>query len=230
MRVAACLLSAALLSACGAEPGIPPLPTDQVRARFPPGGVVNSIEIDAIDRLPLRTAELVAPDGEATPASYLHVDPSPSVTFYQRRIDTPYEGNLFGIGSTASAPVPARGQRRPARRCPTSGDGLDRLDPGARRNRISPGLAQLPHLSQFRRSRRRSRKARPARSRAAAERLATACRKRPASQTLSSLAPPGVPIIDSTSRRLSGSSRNAPSMRLVTIVTPGLCTPRVVMH
>ena len=41
-------------------------------------------------------------------------------------------------------------------------------------------------------------------------------------QTLSSLAPPGVPIIAKTSRRLNGSSRKAPSMRLVTIVTPGL--------
>src|SRR5215472_16023332 len=51
-----------------------------------------------------------------------------------------------------------------------------------------------------------------------------------AGQTLSSLAPPGVPIIVSTSRRLDGSSRKAPSIRLVTIVTPGLCTPRVVMH
>jgi hypothetical protein len=81
-----------------------PLPTDQVRARFPPGGVVNSVEIDAIDRLPLRTAELVSPDGQATPASYLHVNPSPSVAFYQRRIDTPYEGNIFGIGNIAPVP------------------------------------------------------------------------------------------------------------------------------
>jgi hypothetical protein len=41
-------------------------------------------------------------------------------------------------------------------------------------------------------------------------------------QTLSSLATPGVPIIASTSRRLVGSSRKTPSMRLVTMVTPGL--------
>ena len=34
---------------------------------------------------------------------------------------------------------------------------------------------------------------------------------------MSSLAPPGVPIIASTSRRLSGSSRNAPSTRLVDV-------------
>ena len=105
MRAAGFLLMLALVSACAPEGGLAPLPTDQLRARFPPGGVVNSIEIDAIDRLPLRTAELVSPDGQATPASYLHVNSSPSVTFYQRQIDTPYEGNIFGIHGVA--PVPA---------------------------------------------------------------------------------------------------------------------------
>jgi hypothetical protein len=105
MRAAAFVLTLTLVAACAPESGLPPLPADQVRARFPPGGVVNSIEVDAIDRLPLRTAELVSPDGRATPASYLHVNPSPSVTFYQRQIDTPYEGNIFGIGNLA--PVPA---------------------------------------------------------------------------------------------------------------------------
>jgi hypothetical protein len=99
------MLTLTFVAACAPESGLAPLPSDQVRARFPPGGVVNSIEIDAIDRLPLRTAELVAPDGQATPASYLHVSASPSVTFYQRQIDTPYEGNFSGIGNVA--PVPA---------------------------------------------------------------------------------------------------------------------------
>jgi hypothetical protein len=105
MRAASLMLTLAVAAACAPESGLPPLPADQVSARFPPGGVVNSIEVDAIDRLPLRTAELVSPDGQATPASYLHVNPSPSVTFYQRQIDTPYEGNVFGIGNVA--PVPA---------------------------------------------------------------------------------------------------------------------------
>ena len=104
MRAATLLLTSALAAACAPESGLPPLPTDQVRARFPPGGVVNSIEIDAIDRLPLRTAELVSPDGQAMPASYLHVNPSPGVAFYQRRIDTPYEGNFFGISGVAPVP------------------------------------------------------------------------------------------------------------------------------
>jgi hypothetical protein len=108
MRVTACFLPLALLTACGPESGLAPLPTDQVRARFPPGGLVDAIEVDAVDRLPLRSAELIAPDGEATAASWLHVDPSPSVTFYQRFVDSPYAGNSFGVGNIASGtPLPA---------------------------------------------------------------------------------------------------------------------------
>jgi hypothetical protein len=106
MRAIAYLLPLALLTACGGgEEGLAPLPNNQVLARFPPGGALDAIEIDAVDRLPLRSAELVAPDGEATPASYLHVNPSPSVTFYQRFVDSPYAGNSFGVGNiTAGAP------------------------------------------------------------------------------------------------------------------------------
>jgi hypothetical protein len=104
-QLAASILILALLVGCSVESGLPPLATDQVKARFPPGGVVNSIEIDAVNRLPLRTAELVAPDGQATPASYLHVNPSPSVSFYQRQIDTPFGGNIAGIVNLT--PVPA---------------------------------------------------------------------------------------------------------------------------
>ncbi len=40
----------------------------------------------------------------------------------------------------------------------------------------------------------------------------------------------GRPIMLRNSRRVSPPSRKAPIMRLVTIVTPALCTPRVVMH
>ncbi len=104
-QLAAFILTLALLVGCSVEGGLPPVATDQVKARFPPGGVVNSIEIDAVNRLPLRTAELVAPDGQATPASYLHVNPSPSAAFYQRQIDTPYGGNIAGIVNLT--PVPA---------------------------------------------------------------------------------------------------------------------------
>lgn len=110
MRAAAGLLSLVLFAACSdADSGLAPLPNDQIRVRFPPGGVVAAIEVDAVDRLPLRSAELIAPDGEATSASYLHVDPAPSLTFDQWFVGgSPYIGNAIGIGTIASnVPFPA---------------------------------------------------------------------------------------------------------------------------
>src|SRR5690242_9753 len=100
MRVVVCFLSVAILAACGADSGLAPLPTDQVRARFPRGGVVNAIEVDAVDRLPLRSVELIAPDGEATLASYLHVEPTPTARFDQR---VAYAGTSLATGNNASA-------------------------------------------------------------------------------------------------------------------------------
>jgi hypothetical protein len=102
MRIAAGFLIIGLGGACADESGLQALPNDQARAYFPTGGVVNAIEVDAINRLPLRSAELVAPDGEATPASYLHVNADPSAAYYQRYFNTPYVGNAVGIGGIAS--------------------------------------------------------------------------------------------------------------------------------
>jgi hypothetical protein len=109
MRIAVSMLMLGLCAACEDQSGLSPLPTDEVRARFPPSGLVDVIEVDAVDRLPLRTAELVAPDGEATPAYYLHVNPAPGVTFYQRSFDTPFEGNSFGVSSLAPVPTNVSG-------------------------------------------------------------------------------------------------------------------------
>jgi hypothetical protein len=83
MRIVSCLLAVVLLAGCADESGLRRLPIDQIRARFPPGGVVDVIEVDAINRLPLRSAELIAPDGQATSASYLNARPSPSVSYSQ---------------------------------------------------------------------------------------------------------------------------------------------------
>jgi hypothetical protein len=108
MRAVVCLLPLVLLAACSdVESGLAPLPNDRVRVRFPPGGVVAAIEVDAVDRLPLRSAELIAPDGEATPAIYLHVDPTPSLSFDQRFVGGgPYTGNAIGASNVASSYVP----------------------------------------------------------------------------------------------------------------------------
>jgi hypothetical protein len=104
--VVSLLLAAIFLTACG-DSGLPPVATDQIRARFPPGGVVDVIEIDAVNRLPLRKAELVAPDGQVTPASYLNVFPSPGTTLDSEFATSPYAGNTFGYGNiTANLAAP----------------------------------------------------------------------------------------------------------------------------
>ena len=106
MRGVVSLLSAAILLAACADSGLPPV-TDQIRARFPAGGVVDVIEIDAVDPLPLRKAELVAPDGQTTPASYLNVVPSPGTTLDSEFATSPYAGNTFGYGNiTANLAAP----------------------------------------------------------------------------------------------------------------------------
>ena len=51
-----------------------------------------------------------------------------------------------------------------------------------------------------------------------------------AARHISSPAPSGLPMMARNSRRVLESSRNAPSIMEVTMVTPVLCTPRVVMH
>ena len=101
------ILVIALLAAC-ADGGSPPSAGDQTRVRFPAGGVVNVIEVHAVNRLPLRKVELIAPDGQVTPASYLNVNPSPGVTTSQGLPNGPYAGNALGVGNIAAGgPLPA---------------------------------------------------------------------------------------------------------------------------
>jgi hypothetical protein len=101
MKAVLAVLTIVLIAGC-ADNGLPPPSGDRVRVRFPAGGVVDVIEVDAVDRLPLRKAELIAPDGQATPASYLGVNGSPSITYYQAMPNGPYAGDAFGIGNIAT--------------------------------------------------------------------------------------------------------------------------------
>lgn len=102
MTRAACLLPIVLLvAACaGSEPA--PSPNDQIRASFPPGGIANQIEITAIDRLPVRGAELVAPDGHATPALSVDAKPAPTETFSQEAWAAPISSANYGVSSIGS--------------------------------------------------------------------------------------------------------------------------------
>jgi hypothetical protein len=103
-------IMALCLAGCGG--GLAPLPTEQVTAGFPPHGIADTIRIDATDRLALREAGLIAPDGKATRATTIDVRPTPSVTTSQNLGNDPYAGDVFGVGNIgppAALPVPAGG-------------------------------------------------------------------------------------------------------------------------
>jgi hypothetical protein len=75
MRSTAVLGILALLTGCGGGPA--PLPAGRISAYFPLGGVADTIYVDAIDRLAMRGAELVAPDGRTTGAISIVALPAP---------------------------------------------------------------------------------------------------------------------------------------------------------
>jgi hypothetical protein len=86
-RAIAATLVALSLAGCGGASGpgtpsgqLPPGPavaTAQVRAGF--GGLTDTIEIRAVELLPLREAVLVAPDGTTVPANSITVADNPRV-------------------------------------------------------------------------------------------------------------------------------------------------------
>lgn len=104
MRLAVSLSLLLLVGACNA-PGPTPLPTERVRARFPPHGIANVIEIETLTRLPLRRAALIGPDGTAIPASRLEANPSGSFAAYQWAANHPYAG-MPAPGGAAQPSVP----------------------------------------------------------------------------------------------------------------------------
>ncbi|MGH7052358.1 MAG: hypothetical protein ACREFA_00855 [Stellaceae bacterium] len=110
-RRAAVCMSFLLLAACG-RGGLPPLPADRVDASFPPHSLANVIVIDALTRLPLRRAELIAPDDRTTASGPIEVNPTPAAISYQNIAGHPYGGDLAGIGQpeavlpTASGAAP----------------------------------------------------------------------------------------------------------------------------
>ena len=101
MRLAACLAIFLALAACG-DAGPPPA-ADQVRASFPVGGLADVIAVDATDRLPLRGAELIAPDGHATTAESIIANPAPIRNFSPQFSAGSYPGTSFGVGGAGGA-------------------------------------------------------------------------------------------------------------------------------
>ncbi len=68
----------------------------QVHVGFPPGGLVDAIVVDAVERLPLRAAELLAPGGPITPASSIDTDATPRFASGQRVSADPWRSTLSG--------------------------------------------------------------------------------------------------------------------------------------
>ena len=105
MRAAAAIFLCLFVAGCGDE-GLPPLPVMHVEAGFPKFGIANVIVVDAVDRLPLTDATLLAPDGRTSPASDIEVRNSP-VTGSQRLLGSgAFSGEVF---ATAASPTPNTG-------------------------------------------------------------------------------------------------------------------------
>jgi len=98
------LPSLIVLAACADGPPPASGPQQGVRASFPPGAVTDVIRVDAIDTLPLRTAELIAPDGTATPASSLDVDANPRTIGGQSTLSDPWRASM--LSPNGNDPLP----------------------------------------------------------------------------------------------------------------------------
>ncbi len=105
----AILLSLCLITGCagGGAPAPGPLgPSEELRAGFPKGGVADTIRVDAIERLPLRAAVLVVPDGPVIAASTVEVADSPRFATGQWTAGDPWRNALSGGGPAAALTMP----------------------------------------------------------------------------------------------------------------------------
>jgi hypothetical protein len=106
MRPSAILFPLVLLVACEASPPAA-LPTADATASFPKGGLVDTIQINTVDHLPLRAAALIAPDGDETPARDVEANPRPSSSFGQPGAGAAFRTAFSPQSALAGAVVPA---------------------------------------------------------------------------------------------------------------------------
>jgi hypothetical protein len=99
-----------LLAGCDGGAALPPGVSATLKAGFPPGGIADTIVVEAIDRLPLRAAVLVAPDGALSPAGAVDVAASPGFATGQWTAANPWQNS---IAPGSALPLPAS-QRAPA--------------------------------------------------------------------------------------------------------------------
>ena len=106
MRIPVSLPIVLVLAACSGAGPPSALPNGDISASFPAGGVANQIEVSMVDRLALRSAELVAPDGHATPANSVTANPAPTETISPQFSTAPNSTTLFGTSLGAGALTP----------------------------------------------------------------------------------------------------------------------------
>ena len=109
-RWCAFLVVAVLLAGCFGGAGPVAAPADSIKAGFPPGGLADVIRIDTVYRLPLGSAELVAPDGATTPANSVEIADSPRFATGQYVANDPWKTGIsgpIGPGTETLDPGPA---------------------------------------------------------------------------------------------------------------------------
>ena len=95
------LPSLIVLAACANAPPPTALPQQGVHASFPPGSIVNVIQVDALDPLPLRAAALIAPDGTTTQASSIDVHANPTTLGGEYSLNDPWRSSALGNTTNA---------------------------------------------------------------------------------------------------------------------------------
>jgi hypothetical protein len=108
-RLLPLLLPLVLVAACDGGAPPPAAPVAQLRVGFVGSGVADTIRVDAVDRLALRAALLVVPDGTTVPASHLDVAASPSVAIGQFVAGDPWRSALGGASTPAPLLTPQAG-------------------------------------------------------------------------------------------------------------------------
>jgi hypothetical protein len=96
MRIFGLVAIALALASCAA-PGLPASPGAETRASFRKYGVADVITLRALNRLPLRAAALIAPDGKATQAQDILVKPTTSLGENRLFGSSPFSGGTFGV-------------------------------------------------------------------------------------------------------------------------------------
>jgi len=104
-RVLSILLLLSLIAGCegGGVPSPSPLgSSEELHIGFPKGGLADTIAIDTVERLPLRAAVLVAPDGTAIATGSIDTVDSPRFATGQWVAGDPWRNGLAGGGAAAA--------------------------------------------------------------------------------------------------------------------------------